>query len=179
MVKEYNKYPYTLRVDPPILNILPHLLFFFAESFQSERCQNISVFTSCIFLCDVSTIIRLKKVNCDSRILSKVRIELSIYCLCIFGFGCAGSLLPCRPFFSGCRAWASYCSGFSCCGARALGRSSFRSCSAWTQQLRLLGCRAADSVVAAHRLSCSTTCGTFPGKGSNRCLLHSVAHSSS
>lgn len=38
MVKEYNEYLYTLRVDPPILNILPHLLFFFfAKSFQSER----------------------------------------------------------------------------------------------------------------------------------------------
>ena len=61
-------------------------------------------------------------------------------------------------------------------GSRVL---TFCSYDAWTQQLRLLGCRAADSVVVAHRLSCSTTCGTFPGKGSNRCLLHSEAHSSS
>ena len=61
-------------------------------------------------------------------------------------------------------------------GSRVL---TFCSYYAWTQQLRLLGCRAADSVVVAHRLSCSTTCGTFPGKGSNRCLLHSEAHSSS
>ena len=142
MMKEYNEYPCTLRVDAPILNILPHLLFFFfAKSFQSERCQNISVFTSCIFLCNVSTIIRLKKVNCDSRILSKVHIELSIYNLCIFVFGCAGSSLPCRASFSGCSAWASYCSGFPCCGARALGCSpsvvtmhGLSSCVSWAAE---------------------------------------------
>ena len=29
MMKEYNEYPCTLRVDAPSLNILPHLLFFF------------------------------------------------------------------------------------------------------------------------------------------------------
>ena len=27
-----------------------------------------------------------------------------------------------------------------------------------------------DSVVVAHRLSCSMTCGAFPDKGSNPCL---------
>lgn len=46
------------------------------------------------FFCVTSvSFIRLKKVNCDSRILSEVHIELSFYQSCIFIFGCAGSSL--------------------------------------------------------------------------------------
>ena len=34
------------------------------------------------------------------------------------------------------------------------------------------GCRHMGSVVAAHRLCCSTACGIFPDQGSNPCPLH-------
>ena len=39
MAKEYNKYPYALRVDPPILNILPHLLFFLLNHFRVKGAR--------------------------------------------------------------------------------------------------------------------------------------------
>ena len=54
-------------------------------------------------------------------------------------------------------AWVSHCSGFSCYGAQALGAQA--------------------SVVAAHRLSCSTACGILLDQGSNLCLLHWPADS--
>ena len=83
----------------------------------------------------------------------------------VFIFGCAGSLLL-PGFFSswgeqrllsGCGAWISHCSGVSCCWAWAL------------------GCM--DSVVVAHRLSCSAACGILLDQGSNLCLLHWQADS--
>ena len=49
-------------------------------------------------------------------------------------------------------AQASHRGGFSCCGAQAL--------------------RHMDTVVVAHRLSCSSAWGIFPDQGSNLCLLH-------
>ena len=51
-------------------------------------------------------------------------------------------------------------------------RAGFSSCGAWAQQLWSAG-----SVVVAHRLSCSTACGIFPGQGSNPCPLHWQADS--
>ena len=53
---------------------------------------------------------------------------------------------------SGCGEWASPCGGFSCFGARAL--------------------QGADSVLVAHRLSCSEACGIFPDRGLNLLPLH-------
>ena len=43
--------------------------------------------------------------------------------------------------------------------------------------LRSTGSRRADSVVVAHRLSCSAACGIFPDQGSNPCPLHWQADS--
>ena len=57
---------------------------------------------------------------------------------------------------SSCSAQASHCRGFSCCGS---------------------GLWSAGSVVAAHRLSCSTACGIFPHQWSNPCPLHWQANS--
>ena len=52
------------------------------------------------------------------------------------------------------------------------------------QQLQNMGsvvvaCRSqsTSSVVVAHRLSCSSTCGVFPDQGSNPCPLHQQADS--
>ena len=44
----------------------------------------------------------------------------------LFIFGCAGSSLLHRFFFS-CDAQASHCGGFSCCGVQALGHTRFSS----------------------------------------------------
>ena len=63
-----------------------------------------------------------------------------------------------------CSVQASHGSGFSCCGAWALGRG--------LQQLWL-----ADSVVVAHRLSCSMACGILLDQGLNQCPLHWQAES--
>ena len=57
------------------------------------------------------------------------------------------------------RSTGSRHAGFSSCGTRA-------------QYLRLTGSRAQGSVVVAHGLSCSATCGIFPDQGSNPCPLH-------
>ena len=53
--------------------------------------------------------------------------------ICLFTFGCAGSLLLCRLFsscgnqglLSSCSTWASHCSGISCWAAWALGCMGF------------------------------------------------------
>ena len=50
---------------------------------------------------------------------------------------------------------------------------SFRSCGTWAQSLL----QSPGSVVGAQGLRCSTTCGVFPGQGSNPCLLHWQADS--
>ena len=71
---------HTLRVDPPILNILPHLLFFFLLNHFKVKGIRIFQYSPPAFFCVTSvSFIRLKKVNCDSRILSEVHIELSFY----------------------------------------------------------------------------------------------------
>ena len=43
--------------------------------------------------------------------------------------------------------------------------------------LRRTGSRCTGSVIVAHRPSCSTACGIFPGQGSNPCPLHWQADS--
>ena len=116
---------------------------------------------------------------------------------CIFGRYCQPRLLPgfhiwavtffffllCWVFVAGpwlslvagagatlhCSGQASPCSGFSCCGAQALGT--------WTSVVVARGLQNAGSVVVAHRLSCSATCGIFPDQGSNPCPLHWQADS--
>ena len=90
----------------------------------------------------------------------------------LFIFVCIGSLLLCVAFSScgergllfRCGVQASHCSGFSCCGAWGLGVQA-----SVVVALRL---QSTDSVVVAHRLSCSTACGIFPDQGSNPCPLH-------
>ena len=62
-----------------------------------------------------------------------------------------------------CSAQSFHCGGFSCCGAWALG--------AWASVVAARGLQSAGSVVVAHGLSCSATCGIFPGQGSNPCPL--------
>ena len=52
-----------------------------------------------------------------------------------------------------CGAWASPCGGFSCCGAQAL--------CAWASVVAACGLWSKGSVVVAHGLSCSATCGIF------------------
>ena len=47
----------------------------------------------------------------------------------------------------------------------------------WLLLLQSTGSRRAGSVVAAHGLSCSATCGIFPDQGSNLCPLHWEADS--
>ena len=97
--------------------------------------------------------------------------------LFIFIFGCVGSSLLHVSFLQlqrgratlCCDVRASHCGGFCCCGARALGvRASV---------VVARGLQSAGSVVAAHRLSCSTACGIFLGQGSNPCPLHWQADS--
>ena len=80
--------------------------------------------------------------ECSSPCLKKI---------CLFVFGCAGSLLLCAGFLwlqwagttSGCSVWSSYHRGFFFCRARALGHAVFKwqlmalewwlsSCEAWT-----------------------------------------------
>ena len=83
--------------------------------------------------------------------------HLSLFNTCIYG--CAGSLLLCG-LFSSCRdrelllAWSLGC---------------------FLQWLLLS--LSTDSVVGAHRLSCSAARGVFPDQGSNPCLLHWQADS--
>ena len=62
--------------------------------------------------------------------------------LAVLGLHC------CVQSFSGCGGWASRCSGFCCCRAQGLGTHV--------------------SVVVAHRLRCSTACGTYLDQRSNR-----------
>ena len=75
-------------------------------------------------------------------------------------FGCTGSLLLGTGFLQLQRVGGFYlqCTCFSCCRAQSL-------IIIWL------------SVVAAHRLSCSTACEIFPGQGSNPCPLHWQADS--
>ena len=75
--------------------------------------------------------------------------------VCLFIYGCAGSLLISlwRPGAGRERAFHRC----SCCRASALGH--------------------VGSVVAAHGLSCSVACGIFPDQGSSPCLLHGQAGS--
>ena len=82
-----------------------------------------------------------------------------LICIYLFTFGCAGSLLltwlslvVASRGNSSCAAGASLCSGSSCCGSQAVAR-------------RLGSC-------VARRLSCSATCGMFPGQEWNPCPLH-------
>ena len=49
--------------------------------------------------------------------------------------------------------------------------------STWAQYLWLPGSTARASVIVVLGLGCSTTCGIFPGQGSNLCPLHQQAHS--
>ena len=111
--------------------------------------------------------IRLQKTEPghENRLFKK-KINLFV-CLFVCLFLAALGLRCCVQAFSSCGerglgtlccgVQASHCSGFSCCGARALG--------------------ARASVVVAHGLSCSMTCGIFPDQGSNPCPLHWQADS--
>ena len=84
----------------------------------------------------------------------------SIVFICLFVFGCAGSLLRCagcscseRGLLSSCSAQASRCSGFSLVVEHGLEGVQ-------------------SSLIVMHRLSCSVACGIFPNQGSNSYLLH-------
>ena len=65
---------------------------------------------------------------------------------------------------SSCRAGSSHCQGFSCSRAQAPGSR--------VSMVVALRLSSIGSIVLAHRLSCSETCGIFPNQGSNPCLLH-------
>ena len=83
----------------------------------------------------------------------------------LFIFGCVGSLFLCE--------------GFSLVAASG-GHSSSRCAGlslSWPLLLRSTGSRRAGSVVVAHGLSCSASCGIFPDQGSNPCPLHWQADS--
>ena len=82
-----------------------------------------------------------------------------LICIYLFTFGCAGSLLltwlslvVASRGNSSCAAGPSLCSGSSCCGSQAVAR-------------RLGSC-------VVRRLSCSATCGMFPGQEWNPFPLH-------
>ena len=71
----------------------------------------------------------------------------------------------------------------------AVASRGYSNCGAWASHRRawVLGCmgsvagapqlQSTDSVVVAHGLSCSATCGIFPDQGKNPCLLHWQADS--
>ena len=74
------------------------------------------------------------------------------------------SLQSMRATLRSPRVGFSFTAVASRCRARALGHAGFSG-------RRLPGSRA-QTVVVAHRLSCSAACGIFPDQGSNPCLLH-------
>ena len=89
----------------------------------------------------------------------------------LFIFGCDGSSLLLRLFFLQrvgaplqlpCGLFSLH--GFSCSRARAPG--------AQVSIVVALRLSSIGSVLMAHRLSCSETCGIFPDQGSNPCLQH-------
>ena len=89
----------------------------------------------------VSKCYPLKKKN------AKLSFLYVIVCICLFSFGCAGSLRhtvfsSCGEWglFSSCSAQAPHCSGFSCCRTSALGCVVFSSCSSQALQRRLNNC---------------------------------------
>ena len=47
----------------------------------------------------------------------------------------------------------------------------------WALEVVIPGLQSTGSIVVAHRLSCSVTCGIFPDQGSIPCLLHLQADS--
>ena len=81
-------------------------------------------------------------------------------------FGCTGSLLLHRLFFSfdeqqllsSCGAQASHCGGFSCCRAWVLGHTMYNSFSSQVLEHRLNSCGAWGS--------CFVACGIFSDQGS-------------
>ena len=67
---------------------------------------------------------------------------------------------------------------FSSCGKRGHSSSGCAGLSLWRPLLlQSTGSRRTGSVVVAHGLSCSATCGIFPDQGSNPCPLHWQADS--
>ena len=68
-------------------------------------------------------------------------VPLKNFCLSIFIYGCAESLLPHWPF-SSCVVQALHCGGVSCCRAQVLGHTGFSSHCKWAQELWLIGSRA-------------------------------------
>ena len=119
--------------------------------------------------------------------MAKVLITLlynALLKIILFIFGCAGSsLLPglfsscCEwGLLSSCGAWASYGCGFSCCRARLQGM--------WASAVAAHGLSSGGSWTLEHRLNiCGTrlilllACGLFLDQGSNPCLLHWQADS--
>ena len=105
---------------------------------------------------------------------SYLSLSLSLFkrYMCIFIYGCAGSLLLHVNFslaegaglLSSWGAQASRCRAFSCCGAGAAGYAGFSSCCSWAPGLRLRSSGA--------RVRWATARGIFPDQGSNVCLLH-------
>ena len=92
-------------------------------------------------------------------LLSYILLLKFIYFI-YFIFGCIGALLLCLGFSLVAASRGYYllrCTGFSL---------------RWLLLLRSMGCRREGSVVVAHGLSCSTSCGIFPDQGSNPCPLH-------
>ena len=60
--------------------------------------------------------------------------------------------------------WASHCGGFSCCGARVL-ENTGSSCCPWGSVAVASRLWSTGSIVVAHGLSCSVTCGIFLDQG--------------
>ena len=86
---------------------------------------------------------------------------LAVLALCCYAHF---SLVAASRAYSNCGAWASHGSGFSCCRAWVPGRMGSGAGAPRRQS--------SDSVVVAHGLGCSATCGIFPDQGKNPCLLH-------
>ena len=111
-----------------------------------------------------------------------IKIILFIY---VFVFDSAGSSLLWRLFsncgnwclLSSCGAWTSHCRGFSCCRARGFRARRLQYLRHMGSVIVASGLSSTDSVVLAHGLSCSTTCGIFLDQGLNLCLLHWQADS--
>ena len=96
----------------------------------------------------------------------------------VFIFGCAGSLLLHRSFFS---SWGErgLLSTWGALLNEVAPLAEHSSRVHGLQQLRRMGSVFAarrlystGSIVVAHRLSCSTAYGIFSDQGSNQCLLH-------
>ena len=107
------------------------------------------------------------EIDVGKQKLDKHFLNNFIYFGAVLGLGyCTWAFASCGKWglLSSCGAQASHCSGLSYCGAEVPGM--------WASVVEAHGLSSAGSVVVVHRVSCSTTYGIFPDKGSNPCPLH-------